>query len=301
MAKKVHPAGQPNPAIRLSNLRPRLVTLFAEQTDQHALAAELDRLTDGLKPASFLPVLVGAFAGAPEPQRALLDKPAVAWLRDHGLLITLRDLEVRQIFTGPERDVARSWLEAGGIAPAAEVIPEPGDLFVEAYEVSDASQASLTILWHEDARRRRVRVASFLIDFEPPWEGALKDIAYFTFRDADRARTEYFASWRARGIPQRPIPATDATRQIWTALRQSQNQGIRLPADFIPIKGELVPFLLSLPTDPDVPALSPDELTLLDTSARRPEDLRRKEQRFGFQKRLADWSIVRIMGPPDDW
>lgn len=304
MAKKARPVGPPNPAIRLSGLRPRLDRLFAEQADATELQAELDRLTDGLRPDSFLPLLVGAFASAPQAQRERLDEPIGAWLRERGMLAALRDLEARRLSDAAERAIARAWLESGGVSPASEQSSDlqPAELVIDAYEIGDDNQASVTLFWHEDGRRRRVRAASFLIDFQPPWEGALKDLAYFSFRDFARARAEYFASWREAGLEQRPIAVTEATRQVWTAMRQSQAQGIRLPADFILVKGELAPFLRSLPTDPDVPALSPDELTLLATSARRPEDLRRDEQRFGHQRRMPDGSITRILHlGGDDW
>lgn len=303
MPRSARPAGQQNPAIRLSTLRPRLDRLFAGKADATELQAELDRLTDGLKPESFLPLLVGAFASAPASQRDRLDEPLATWLRDRGMLTALRDLEARRLSDEDERAIARAWLGAGGVSPASEQSSDiqPAELVIAAYEVGDANQASVTLFWHEDGRRRRVRAASFLIDFQPPWEGALKDLAYFSFRDFARAHAEYFASWREAGLEQRAIAVTEATRQIWACLGQSKARVIRLPADFIPVKSELMPFLRSLPTDPDVATLSPDEITLLAAVGRRPEDLRRDEQRFGYQRRMADGSIVRIITPPDDW
>jgi hypothetical protein len=300
MAKKNRPAEKPNPAIRLSGLPTRLERLFMEQTDPAELGAALDRLTDGLKPTSFLPLLVGAFAAAPDSQRALLDEPVSTWLREHGLLTVLRDLELRHLPGAPEREMMRAWLAAGGIAPLSSQDLNPVDRMIAAYEVSDEAQASVTLFYFVDGRRRRVRISSFLIDFQPPWEGALKDLAYRSFPDAERARDEYFAVWEENIHEQRPIAVTDATRRVWTALRQSQAQGIRLPADFVAVMGEVVPFLLALPVDPEAPALTPDEIKALASTGRKPEDIVRDERLFGYQQRLPDGSILRILRPPDD-
>lgn len=302
MSKKSRSGTQPNPAIRLSGLPPRLARLFMEQTDPAELGAVLDRLTDGLKPASFLPLLVGAFAAAPDSQRALLDHAVAAWLRERGLLAALRDLEVRHLANDGEREIARAWLAAGGVTALHIQEMTPADLMIAAYEISDEAQASVTLFYYADGRRRRVRITSFLIDFQPPWEGALKDLAYHSFPDVERARDEYFAIWRANQQEQRPIAVTNATRRIWTALRQSQTERIRLPADFVAVMGEVVPFLLALPVDSEAPALTPDEIKALALSGRSPEDLTRDERLFGYQKRLPDGSILRVFrAPDDDW
>lgn len=300
MAKKQRQPAQPNPAIRLSGLRPRLAQLFVSAPEAPALRAELDRLTDGLKPASYLPVLVSAYTDTPQADRAQLAEPLGVWLRAGGRLAALREVAARQAFEAPAHEYVSAWLEAGGLAPVAAPALAAADLFIEAYEVGDASQASVTLFWYEDPRRRRVIAASFLIDYEPPWEGSLKDLAYLSFRDIGRAHEEYFASWRTAGLHQRPIGLTDAMGQVWATLRQSQAQGIRLPADFIKVMFDVVPMLLGLPSDPDSPALSIEELMELATKGRSPEDLRRDEQLLGFQKRMPDGSILRILRPLDD-
>lgn len=301
MAKKSRPGAQPNPAIRLSNLRPRLDQLFADPAADPAPAlAELGRLTDGLKPASFLPILVDAFTAAPEPRREHLDAPLGAWLRERGLLEALRDLDARQTLEGPARAAARAWLEAGGIEPAQPADLTLADLFISAYEIADVSQASPTMFWYEDVRRRRVRSLSFLIDFEPPWEGALKDATVRIHRSADRALEEFSQIWQLHALQSRQIDATAAARRVWTSLRQSYAQKIRLPADFILDIDQILPFLFALPVVPAVPPLSAAELFSLTRIGRIPEDLRLDEQTLGFQKRMEDGSIIRILDLSDD-
>lgn len=300
MAKKPRSGTQPNPAIRLSNLGPRLARLLAGAEDGPAFYAELDRLTDSLKPGSFLPIVVGAFAGAPEAQRARLAAGMSAWLRDRGLLEPLRDLEARQRFQGQEQEVVGGWLGAGGITITPVAAHDPAELFLEAYEFGEASQDSPTLFWYESPRRRRVCSASFLVDFEPPWDGALKDIAYATHRNLDEATGEYFITWRMRGLQPHKINAATAAQRVWTALRQSQARGLRLPADFIAVLPQVLPFLLALPTGPDIAPLSADEVEALAAGGRAPESIRQEERLFGFQTRMPDGRIVRLRPPPGE-
>jgi hypothetical protein len=301
MAKKRRPGAQPNPAIRLSSLGPRLAQLFPGlAADPATVYAELDRLTGGLKPSSFLPILVGVFATTTEGQREPLVALMSEWLQQHGLLEPLRDLEARHGFREPARSVARALLAAGGVSIAPQELADPADLFLAAYELGETSQDSPTLFWYQDERRHRVRSASFLVDFEPPWEGALKDIAYTSHRSLDDALGRYRALWQAQGLKPLQIDAATAAQRVWKALRQNQAQGIRLPDDFIAAMPQLLPFLRALPVEPGIEPLSAAEIQALATTGRNPESIRREEQLLGYQTRMPDGTIVRLMRPPDD-
>lgn len=304
MAKKPRTQPQLSPAVRLSGLGPRVTRLITHDlSDAHTVQAELTRLTEGLKPASFLPILVNACAGASDDQRARLEQPIGTWLRDQGLIELLHDLEAKHVFAGPARQLARAWLAAAGqsLEPLLEPVIE--DLVIRAYQVggeADDSQTSVTLFWYEDMRRRRVHSASFLIDYEPPWEGALKDLAYDNFRDADSATRRFMSVWTKGYAMPRQIDVSSFARLVWTALRQSQAQDIKLPADFIAAAPVVLPMLRALPTHPEAPALDEDELKVLMTSGRSPEAIWQQEQLFGYQKRMPDGTIIHILRPRDE-
>jgi hypothetical protein len=301
MVKKSQQSAQQNPAIRLSSLGPRLENLFAvSSSDAHTLFRELDRLTQGLKPASFLPLLVGALAATPETQRAILGQPLSEWLRERGLLEPLQTLESRRTFKEPDRSVARDLLAAGGVSLAPDVAVNPADLFLAAYEFGETSQDSPTMFWYEDERRRRVCSASFLVDFEPPWEGALKDVAFARHRNLDEGLSEYRLQWRLSELEPIPIDAATLAQRVWQALRQNQAQGIRLPADFIAVLPQIMPLLSALPIASGAAPLSATEIDSLTTTGRSAESIRMEERRFGFQTRLPDGSVIRVMPPPGE-
>lgn len=301
MAKKSRSGNQPNPAIRLSSLGLRATQLFANVADAPtSIPGELDRLTDGLKPASFLPILIGAFASTPETQRAALTTAMSEWLQQHGLVEILHSLEARHTFREDTRSVARALLAACGISLASEAVANPADLFLAAFELGESSQDLPTIFWHEDERRRRVCRASFLVDFEPPWEGALKDISFAYHRNLTKAMDEYRISWQVSGFEPRSIDAATAAQRVWKAFRQNQVQGIRLPADFVIVEPMIMPFLNALPVAGETVPLDAAEIDALISTGQSPESIRREENLLGYQTRMPDGKVIRIIRPPDD-
>jgi hypothetical protein len=301
MPKKQKVSARPNPAILLSGLRPRLGRLFAEApADEAGLHAELDRLTAGLKPASFLPILAGTFAATPEEQRAQLDNAVGAWLHLRGLLPELHTLDARQGLDPTARPLAHAWLEAGGLTPMEQEMVDLADLFLEAYFLDEEMQDSPTLFWYADARRRRVRCASFLVDFQPPWDGAVKDLAFFNARDIEDGRSDFFRVWQRSDAQPKPLDAAAITGMLWKALAQNQAAGIRLPADVISARGVVMPMLYALAERHGVPTLSPDEVEAMVTQGRSAESIRREERRFGYQMRLADGSVIRLIRDEDD-
>ncbi|PDW04004.1 hypothetical protein [Candidatus Viridilinea mediisalina] len=301
MAKKSSKQNQPNPALRLSTLSPRLKQLTADQAlALPSLETELSRLTNGLKPASFLPILVNTLVLLPDQQQERINPSIGQWLQAQGLIDALAQLEANQNFTGTSRNLVRHWLEAAGttLAPIEEVTPD--DLFIAAYTVGNESQSSLALFWYKDERRRQVQSLMFLIDHEPPWEGALKDIAYKPFRNADIAMEEYFKVWEDAPDPPEELDRVDAMQQFWASLRQNQAQGIRLPVDFIAVLPQTLVALYTLSDHPEVSPLSQEELLALAQEGQSPERIRKEEQLHGYQMRRPDGSVMRIMRPPDE-
>jgi hypothetical protein len=110
----------------------------------------------------------------------------------------------------------------------------------------------------------------------------------------------YRTTWRMSGLVPQPIDATTVAQRIWKALRQSQVQGIRLPADFITILPKVMPFLNALPVGRETVPLSAAEVEALLTTGRSPESIRHEERAFGYQTRMPDGKILRILRSPDD-
>lgn len=296
MAKKSSSTPQLNPAIRLSNLHPRLTQLFTgDHADTDVLEQELTRLTSGLKPATFLPILLNAFHAAPDERRTQYQAIVGAWLTAQQHDAALRDLVQRKIIYGSGAQVAQALLGE----ETALTSPEQEDLFAAASTIGNASQAAVAFFWYADERRRTVHAGSFLIDFEPPWNGALKDVMYRSFRSLDAAQDSYYAIWRRQGMEPTQINQAQLSERLWQAIRCSQAEQIRLPADYTRDAKQLTPFLLSLPATPIAPPLSAEELEHLRTHGRTPEALTLEEQRMGYQMRMSNGEVIRILRDGD--
>lgn len=294
MAKPTKKQPQPNPAIRLSGLRGRLDRLFADPPA--ALAADLDRLTDGLKPGAFLPILIGAAAAAAPGVAANLG----VWLQQRGHLAAIHDLAAHQSLPAEAAPLARAWLAAGGLA--TDDLDQTVDFFYDAYETGNEFQGTVAIFGYTNAQRRRVRYLSFLIDYSPPWNGAVKDGYLRPAGATDQMVSEYIAFWSARtGVPTRLAPAV-AKRRVLEALGVNQAAQIRLHPDVASAREFFARVVLPLPDDPATPAFTLADFDALAHGGRSAETLQINEQLFGYQTRMADGSISRIirLGGPDD-
>lgn len=301
---KQRPVAQPSPMIRLSGLRPRLDQLLRGDTMQQgdvAILAALDSLTTGLKPAAFLPMLLAAYgAAAPMPQ-AHLAALLPTWLGHSGYAQALRGLVAQRALAPDQQQIALAWLEAGG-EPTEDLAAELAswDPFYAAYEVGNEFQSSLMIFSYANPRRLRVQALGFLIDTQPPWEGAVKDVLRQGQRPPEDAIEQYVSVWSERGEVPRPLEAAEAKRRVLSALLQNRKQQIRLPADLIAVRGQFLSDVLTLPDAPQTPAFSADDFDALAQDGRRPETLMRAEQTLGYQTRAPDGRVIRVLRPSDD-
>ena len=106
------------------------------------------------------------------------------------------------------------WLEDAGADPNALATLTHQDLFFQAYSAGDESQASVLLFWYTDNRRGRVQGFSFLIDYNPPWEGAVKDIIPYPKRSPEVAIAEFVERWKFGMRSPEPIGPEEAKQEI---------------------------------------------------------------------------------------
>lgn len=291
------------PGAGLSSLRPRLDELLRgerlAQPDQPGVYEELDAVTRGIKPAAFLPALVAACQAAPAPVQALLDDVVPDWLHERGHLAALRDLAARESLGADQRQRALAWLAATGDEADLAAI-EAWDPFFDAYLASNEAQAALMIFWHTSRRKHRAQGLNLLLDFQPPWEGAVKDAFQFAQRMPQAAIEEYVGRWRKRGMELEQLTAVEAKRRALEALESNRREHIRLPEDLIDAREPFLRYVLALPDGPDTPRFDAEDFDFLARNGRQPEALKRDEQRFGYRARMPDGREIRILRGPDD-
>jgi hypothetical protein len=302
MSKKKQPPARPTAG--LSSLRPRLDALFQNDQfvyfDQAQVFRALDDLCQGIKPADFVPVLIAAFQDAPDAARQLLDDLLPTWLAERGHLAALRDAVERQQLNDAALPQALQWLTAAGTSIDDLIGPEGDDSFYQAFTVGNEMQSSVMIYWYTNQRKQRVCGLGILIDTQPPWDGATKDAFRTSQLRPDEAIQDYIALWAGRGQTPQAISAAEAKRIVITALLCNHRNNIRLHSDLASARREFVQYVLPLEDAPDTPPFSATDFDELARTGRQAEALMREEQLFGYQTRMPDGKIIRIIRPLDD-
>jgi len=287
-------------------LRPRLDAWWHDdrwlQRADEDLSADLDVLLRGVRPQMFLGALLKAYQGAgPLPQKRL-DEFLPAWLRDHGLFSLLQEGIARGSFTGPDHVLAQRWAGATGVELVVPAVALQADPFFRGYYYGDGSQAVVFILWYRDRNRTSVQGFNFLIDHNPPWEGAVKDIIAFPSRDPRTAIREWITSWESRGqMPLQQVSAAEARRRVIEALDCNRRHNIRLPADLIAQRERFLRHVLTLPAGDDEPAFTAADFDALSQVGERPEAIMHFEKTVGRRVRMDDGKELLIMGADRDW
>jgi hypothetical protein len=227
------------------------------------------------------------------------------WLARQNGLEALATLVGRGQLTTVRQTTALRWLAAAGREVAAPA-PSAVSTFHSAYLLEGEWQTAVIVLWHSNARHSRARGLQFLIDGNPPWEWAIKDVMLFPNKPPEQLIERYVDMWRERGQAMMPIDAAALKRMLVIALKQNEAANIRLPADLIRLREEFFAHVLALPDGPDTPAFSSDDFHRLSTTGQSAEALSRFEQTVARRIRLDDGQEV-FVDPSlakldfDDW
>ncbi len=282
-------------------LRPRLDALWgnpalSQQTDA-ALGSAMDAIARGVKADAFLQTILAAYLATPTPTRARLDAFVPRWLRERNLLPTLEALTAQGALQGEPRKQAIAWLTANGVSLQLPE-PTPTDLFYQAYDLNDKSQAFVTVLWYVNPKKNRLHGINFLIDHNPPWDGAVKDVMVYPHLDPRDMMRRYIDFWKERGQALTPIDGATAKTRVLHALECNRASEIRLPHDLIANRDAFARFVLALPDAPDTPTFTDDDWTFLRNNGQTPEAISHYEQTVGRRVRMDDGKELLVMGAP---
>jgi hypothetical protein len=284
----------------LALLRPRLDRMLAAEElplqDSQAVLASLEAAGQGIKPGDFLAVLLKACTAAAGFTN-WLDGPVSSWLAQSAERgNALAELIAQGSLASAEDNLARQWAAQAGI-PVPEAGSEPVHPFYKAWTVTGEWQGVVIILWHTDRARRQVGGMSFLYDFNPPWEGAVKGVILFPEDRLERAEQRLLNHWRQRGTLLEPIAAPAAKTEVLKRLLANQAQHIRLPADLITAHDEFFAYIYSLPDDATTPAFSPQDFLDLCQFEQQPEAIMQYERTVGRRVRTADGKEILVSDP----
>lgn len=259
----------------------------AEQTPAAQLAADLTAAARGLKPETVVEVALSVFQAARPATQAQLVTFMPSWLASQNYAGTLERLIQSGRLAEPLQLLGTQWLGALG-REAAVVKMSGAEAFYKAWEIDDGSQASVIVLWYSNPHKNRARGLQFLIDYNPPWEGAVKDAFLLENKPPEWLEQRYIAMWAARGQEMTAIDAVAAKRKLLGALRQNQAAQVRLPQDLVPLRQQFIEHVLSLPDAPDTPAFTVEDFHTLSETGQSAEELARFEQTVARRIRMPD-------------
>jgi hypothetical protein len=288
-------------------LRPRLEALWADAALLHkettAVEADLDALARGVKSALLVETMLHAYLVASAAARGRLDEVLPQWLERSGHAAALQQMIADQSLDPSLKPFALAWLEAAGVNTAA--LKKSPSLHFGAYYHDDAdrwgepSQAYIVVLWYTSPRRNRIQGLGLLLDYNPPWDGSVKDALITSRRAPDRLLDDVLGIWERGGMIPRPISPEQAKTVILTALKCNQAAQIRLHRDLQAMRNLFEQHVLSLPDAPDTPSFTMDDFDRLARQGQPSEEIMRFERTVGRRVRLEDGSEALYMGELD--
>lgn len=294
-------------------LRPRLDNLWADRAllhqDDEAIAGDLDVVARNVAPDFLVETMLRAYLSTSATARARLDGVVPRWLSKRNSVSTLKKIVASQSLDPDLQPVALAWLKAAGVDTTS--LESQPSLFLDAYyyddeaTLSEKSQAYVTVFWYKSPKKRRAQGIGFLLDYNPPWDGSVKDILVTPRRAPRRLIKDVLDVWKRGEMEPRVISAERAKTVILTALNCNRAANLRLPRDLIAARDIFNRYVLSLPDTPDTPSFTMDDFTFLARNGKRPAEVMHFEQTVGRRVRLDDGGEVLVMGGPDwenqDW
>ena len=251
------------------------------------IEADRQAVMRGSRPELAVSTALQAFQAAPPEAQKRLDGVMPGWLARENLAETLERLLANGALPAAHQLTAARWLAAAG-----RVVPSPStraaDTFHSAYEIDGSSQAAVIVLWHTDARKTRAQGMEFLIDYNPPWDGAVKDIMFLPKKTAETLVARFVRIWDKRGQPMTPIGAAEVKRKLLTALACNRASGIRLPRDLVLYREQFFQHVLVLPESPGTPPFTVEDFHALSQAGESPQVISAFEQTVGRRIRMED-------------
>jgi hypothetical protein len=288
-------------------LRPRLDNLWADDAllhkDDTAIEGDLDIIARGVAPDLLVETMLRAYLAASASVRARLDTILPHWLSKRDHVSVLKEMLAAQSLDSDWRSLALAWMSSLGID--TEPLESLPSLFFDAYYYDDEasfdgkSQAYVTVFWYTSPRKRRAQGMGFLLDYNPPWDGSVKDILVTPRRAPKRLLKDVLDTWRDGDMEPRSISAERVKIVILTALNCNRAANIRLPRDLIASRDTFARYVMSLPDAPDTPSFTAEDFDLLARQGKRPEEIMHFEQTVGRRVRFGDGEQVLIVGSPD--
>ncbi|MEM7131003.1 MAG: hypothetical protein AAF702_32070 [Chloroflexota bacterium] len=289
----------------LTMLRPRLDGLinnpgWTDKEDEEIMA-DLNAVVRGIEAADYLPVLLRAVQSAPEIVHESLNRLLPGWIDTNQNKDVFLMLLEEESIAHENIDLAKAWLMQMGVEQE-RLNKEQDSTFCDAYFGIDGfpSQAFLIILWYHNRTRSKVRGINFLIDFNPPWEGSIKDGFVLPQRSHRDAIHEFVDIWDERELTITQLDGAEAKAKFIEAIYHNQEANVRIHRDIANVRELIIKHIFSLPDLEETPSLTVADFDAVCKKGQRAEQAMFVEQNFGRRIRTEDGKEVVVVGDPWD-
>jgi hypothetical protein len=140
---------------------------------------------------------------------------------------------------------------------------------------------------------------TFLLDYNPPWNGSVKDIIVSPEGPSERLLKRFHNVWGNIGMSPVTISPAQFKTTVLKALACNREAEIRLPWDLINASSLFETQILALPDEPETPEFTMKDFDFLATHGERPEVIMEFEHNVGRRVRVGDDEEILIIGT--DW
>lgn len=283
-------------------LRSRLDEFFSNSwgaKDALAIPNGLDAAVKGLVAKDVLPILLKAYDSTQEQVKEALRQELPAWLEKHGYTTVLLELLKQRHLDADSEKIALSWLAKLGIdVTALSQQLEQQNFFYDGYYASNSFQGISVVFWYTNKQHDKVQGMSFLLDFHPPWNGAVKDIAVLPQGPPRQTVQDFIAFWEERGLPLSRRSDTDIKKEIVKSLQSNQRENISLPQDLRMSRNLFAKYVLTLPDSSETAGFSLASFDALANMGKSAEELTQFEHDVGRMVRLSNGKEALMVGEP---
>ncbi|HKZ68931.1 MAG TPA: hypothetical protein VJ020_02565 [Anaerolineales bacterium] len=244
------------------------------------IESDMQTVVRGGKPDQIINVMLAAFGAAPAQAKTRLESVLPHWIARQNYLDALAALLHNDKLPAELRPIVEEWLATLGRS-ARVAVENRVSTFHSAYEVHDEWQTAVIVLWYSNRQRSRARGMNFLIDRNPPWYGALKEIMLLENKMPAQLKERYVDIWGRQRQTMIPISAVEAKRLIVTALTDSLARQIRLPDELILFREQFFEHILTLPDAADTPRFTVDDFRAASQTGQSAEEIARFEKKVG--------------------
>jgi len=256
----------------------------AQSNSEEETLNRLDSLAKGLKLDAFLSAMFQLYLRGESQQQIYLNETFPRWLASrehhHFLLLMVEQGKIPVAVAG----AVDHWLVNAGVD--AQRVQELAErtLFRQGYFFSNDMQAALFLVFYTDFKHSKVRALQCLIDFQPPWEGSLKDTD-FTKSMQIHEWEHHLGHFLEEEGELTELDAIESKTKLLSTLLSSREQNIKLPRTLKSKRNFFEEHILSLPNNPETPDFSMETFDQLAKNGQAPEHLNEMEMMYGYQTR----------------